>query len=102
MSPDEREGVNVTRIAALLVLCGGVAALFIGINYFFAILFFGFLIVVPIISILAGEYGSELVEEMPTGRHTNSTSEHTETETSERASEWREQTERETETETNR
>lgn len=101
MSSDEREGVNVTRIAALLVLCGGFAALFIGINHFFAILFIGLFILVPIISIIVGEYGSDWIQEMPTiGFHTN---DHTsETETSERATEWREQTERETETETNR
>ncbi|MFC6961691.1 SHOCT domain-containing protein [Halocatena marina] len=46
---------NVTSIVSLLILGAGFIALFAGFNYFFLIWIIGYVVLLPIISILAGE-----------------------------------------------
>lgn len=51
-TPRKRAWNNLETIVSLLVLCGGFVALFAGFEYFFLIWVLGFVVLVPLVSIL--------------------------------------------------
>ncbi|AUV83557.1 hypothetical protein C2R22_19495 [Salinigranum rubrum] len=60
--PHPRHGGRATGVASLLVLGVGLTALFLGYGWFWVVFVVGFAVVVPIVSILAGEGESETDE----------------------------------------
>lgn len=57
-----RHGGRATGVASLLVLGVGLTALFLGYGWFWVVFVVGFAVVVPLVSILAGEDESETDE----------------------------------------